>query len=150
MKRVKVFINGCFDSFHTGHMHLFNTVLDIFRDCRMLIAINSDKSVRELKGTDRPYVYLLDRSDNIRKYIDSWCCVNMEYPEVEIRPFSSEEELMYLMEKFNPDVIVKGSDREVKDIKGSDRWPVLVVNRIKDSNGDEISTTRLARKRNEN
>lgn len=149
MKRVKVFINGCFDTFHDGHKYLLNTVLDVFKDCEMLVAINSDRSVKELKGVDRPYDYLLDRSDSIIKYIDSWCCRNMEYPKVKVRPFDTEEELMYIMEKFNPDVIVKGNDREIKDIKGSDRWPVLVVNRIKDSSGNEISTTRLTRNRNE-
>lgn len=143
MSRIKVFTNGCFDLFHDGHRYLLNTILDLFGNCILNVAINSDRSVRELKGDGRPRMSAGERADAICMHVDSWCQKNMEYPELKINVFNTEDILCAIMERFNPDVIVKGNDREIKDVKGSDNWPVLIIPRLKNSSGNYYSTTNI-------
>ena len=59
-----VFTNGCFDVLHRGHVHFLDELRMTYASLPMLIlvALNSDKSIRRLKGRDRPINTLLDRA----------------------------------------------------------------------------------------
>lgn len=143
MERIKTVINGCFDLFHKGHRYFIYKALDITRPKDVLIAINTDESVKRLKGEGRPKVYLADRADAVQRCIDEWTQENLVHVRTKIVPFTTEEELERIIDEFCPTVIVKGSDRpDVREIVGSKRWPTMIIPRISDKHGD-ISTSRI-------
>ena len=102
-----VFTNGCFDILHIGHV-------DYLRKARMLgdclvIGVNSDASVKRLKGNDRPINCLEDRMEILAA---------LEFVDYVI-PF--EEDTPYnLIKKVMPDVLVKGGDYNIENIVGAD------------------------------
>jgi D-beta-D-heptose 7-phosphate kinase/D-beta-D-heptose 1-phosphate adenosyltransferase len=96
MKRVMV--NGTFDILHRGH-------LDLLRFARrqgdqLLVAIDTDRRVKELKGSSRPVNNQADR----RLMLASLRDVDI------VMLFDSKEELIQIMQDYKPDVYVKGSD----------------------------------------
>jgi D-beta-D-heptose 7-phosphate kinase/D-beta-D-heptose 1-phosphate adenosyltransferase len=142
MRGLKVVINGCFDLLHPGHILLIETALHYCFEGKVLVLINSDKSIRELKGLDRPLQEVVVRGHEIEKVAQAWCLSHREYPKVEIVIFNSEDELSKKIDKFEPNMIVKGDDRpDTRDIIGSGRWPILIVPRLKNKFGVEYSTT---------
>jgi len=100
-----VFTNGCFDLFHTGHLKLLR---EAAREGDVLVvAINSDKSVRKLKGRGRPFVSETDRA-NLITALD--CVMYLTVFE--------EDTPLELIRKLKPDVIVKGGDYKAVDVVG--------------------------------
>ena len=102
-----VFTNGCFDILHAGHTRYL-------RDARklgdaLILALNSDSSVRSIKGPMRPIVPEAERAEVVAS-LDS-----VDYVTVfdELTPLE-------LIEFLQPDVIVKGGDWAEKDIVGAE------------------------------
>lgn len=102
-----IFTNGCFDILHKGHVTYLNSAKalgDI-----LIVGLNSDDSVRRLKGENRP---INDHDD--RAYILSALeCVDYVVIFDEDTPYE-------LIERVKPDVLVKGADYEGKEVVGSD------------------------------
>lgn len=139
---MRIILNGCFDLFHDGHKHLITKALQWSDHGTVLILLNSDNSIKRLKGLDRPHNTYDVRKEQILALKSEWCLHNKKYPVFYIVKFNTEKELNKLIDNFEPDLIIKGNDRpDVRDIVGSDNWPVCIVPRLKDKNGD-ISTTR--------
>ena len=91
-------VNGTFDIVHRGHIELLNYAKSL--GDFLLVAIDTDDRVKQLKGKDRPVNNQWDRMfmlDNLRA-VDS------------VRFFNSTEELIEIMKEYKPDVYVKGSD----------------------------------------
>jgi hypothetical protein len=66
------------------------------------------------------------------------------YTTTKIVPFNTEEELAKAINSFCPTVIVKGNDRpDVRKIVGSDKWPVMIIPRMMDDKGNDISTSKI-------
>ncbi len=102
-----VFTNGCFDILHSGHIFYLNEARKL--GDLLFIGINSDASVKRLKGETRPIV-----SEENRKYV----LENLKSVDfVEI--FDEETPYNLILEVF-PDVLVKGGDWDVSEIIGSD------------------------------
>ena len=101
-----VFTNGCFDILHLGHQTYLkqSKALGDF----LIVAINSDESVKLLKGDDRPINNQELRSKNL---------MNLECVD-EVVVFSEETPLK-LIEFLLPDVLTKGGDYNYKNIAGS-------------------------------
>ena len=102
-----VFTNGCFDIIHAGHISYLNeakTLGDI-----LIVGLNSDKSVRRLKGGGRPIV-----SEKDRAYV----LANLKPVDYVI--MFDEDTPYELIKEIKPDVLVKGADYEGKSIVGSD------------------------------
>ncbi|MBI4443864.1 MAG: D-glycero-beta-D-manno-heptose 1-phosphate adenylyltransferase [Acidobacteria bacterium] len=102
-----VFTNGCFDLLHVGHMYLL-------REAKMLgdvliVGLNSDASVRRLKGDGRPIVAADDRADAIAALESVDYLVVFEEPDP-----------MDLLQRIRPDVLVKGNDYAESDVVGAD------------------------------
>lgn len=103
------FINGCFDLFHEGHMNLIEKA---YEHCDCLIAgINSDESVRSLKGPGRPC-----NDAEFRAYTLSAAMRDSDYVFI----FNDERQLLDLIKEINPHVMVKGDTYEHADIVGAD------------------------------
>jgi len=93
-----VMVNGTFDVLHPGHVALLNTARS-YGDY-LIVAIDTDRRVRELKGEQRPINCQTDR----RIMLSALKAVDI------VEFFDSTEELITLMERYQPDVYVKGSD----------------------------------------
>ena len=102
-----VFTNGCFDLFHTGHLKLLTEAARL--GDALIVAINSDSSVKRLKGKGRPFVNEADRA----RLLTALDCVT--YLTV-----FSEDTPLELIEKLKPDVLVKGGDYDERDIVGGE------------------------------
>lgn len=95
---MRVMVNGTFDIVHRGHIEMLNYAKSL--GDFLLVAIDTDRRVKELKGEQRPINNQWDRMfmlDNLRA-VDS------------VRFFDSKEELIDIMKEYKPDVYVKGSD----------------------------------------
>jgi rfaE bifunctional protein nucleotidyltransferase chain/domain len=105
-KRV-VFTNGCFDIIHVGHVKYLDRAKGL--GDILVIGLNSDRSVRKLKGRSRPVNSEKDRAEVLSalKSVDYVTIFGEDTPEK-------------LIMKLRPDVLVKGGDWKVKDIVGGD------------------------------
>ena len=101
-----VFTNGCFDLLHKGHIDLLNKA-STFGDI-LIVGLNSDNSVKTLKGKDRPIENERRRSKKLLEIS------NVDYVII----FNSETPRDLIM-KIMPDVLVKGGDYSIDDIVGS-------------------------------
>ena len=104
--RLKVgFTNGCFDILHIGHLH----TLDFARShCdRLIVAINSDASVRRLKGPTRP----INGQDDRARMLAALTCVDAVIVFDEDTPAE-------IIDALQPDLLVKGADYAVGEIVG--------------------------------
>jgi D-beta-D-heptose 7-phosphate kinase/D-beta-D-heptose 1-phosphate adenosyltransferase len=93
-----VMVNGTFDVLHPGHVALLNTARS-YGDY-LIVAIDTDRRVKELKGEQRPI-----NNQNDRRIM----LANLKSVDI-VELFDSKEELIELMKKYKPDVYVKGSD----------------------------------------
>ena len=93
-----VMVNGTFDVLHPGHVALLNTARS-YGD-HLIVAIDTDRRVKELKGEDRP----------INNQNDRWIMLSALKAVDIVEFFDSTEDLVKLMERYQPDVYVKGSD----------------------------------------
>ena len=93
-----VMVNGTFDVLHPGHIALLNSARS-YGDW-LVVAIDTDRRVKELKGDKRPV-----NNQNDRKVMLS----NLKAVDIVVF-FDSTEELIDIMKLYKPDVYVKGSD----------------------------------------
>ena len=100
-----VFTNGCFDILHRGHITYLQQAASLGN--RLIIGLNSDKSVKRLKGEERPVNGELDRAF----ILDSLRMVD----EVVIFEEDTPEKLLSLLK---PDILAKGGDYKVEEIAG--------------------------------
>lgn len=100
-----VFTNGCFDLLHPGHVHLLNQAKAL--GDRLVVAINSDDSVRRLKGSGRPILSERDRAS----LVASLDCVDL----VVLFESDTPDELLKCI---RPHILVKGSDYKHEQVLG--------------------------------
>jgi len=100
----KVIVNGTFDILHRGHLEMLHYAKS--QGDYLLVCIDSDARVKELKGATRPINTQTDR----QFMLNSLKCVD----HVEI--FNTREELVDLIKLYKPNIMVKGSDWRGKSI----------------------------------
>lgn len=125
----KVWMNGCFDVLHHAHFKMIEFA-STFGEL-VVIGIDSDRRVKELKGNDRPF-----HSEEERKY-------NLERIKgvSKVIIFDSEILLDAAIKTFKPDVFVIGSDYKDKKIIGSEHSKSMVYfNRMEDFSTTKILT----------
>ena len=121
----KIIVNGSFDILHLGHIKLLNYAKSL--GDYLLVAVDTDKRISQLKGSDRPYNSEIERVtllDNI-KAVDEVCV------------FNSKEELISIIKNYEPDVMVKGSDYRDRYLAEQE-----YCKEIRFVERDEYSTTR--------
>jgi len=101
-----VFVNGCFDVLHRGHLELISYARSL--GDKLIVAIDSDHKVTQMKGGDRPINNLNDRKYFLLKLEDV----------DEVRDFDTEQELENLINSLTPDIMVVGSDWKGRHIVG--------------------------------
>ncbi len=102
-----VFTNGCFDLIHIGHIRCLEKAKEL--GDLLFVAINSDSSVRSIKGPKRPVIPQEERAE----IIASLACVDFVTIFNEPDPYN-------LIKELQPDVLVKGGDWKPDEIVGSD------------------------------
>jgi len=102
-----VFTNGCFDILHKGHVRYLNQARSL--GDVLIVGINSDSSVREIKGPSRPIVPESERAE----VLAALGCVDYVFIFADPTPERVIEALV-------PDVLVKGADWKISEIIGRD------------------------------
>ncbi len=102
-----VFTNGCFDILHRGHAEYLEQAKSL--GDLLVVGVNSDESVKRLKGDDRPINNESDRAFMLDKL-----------KPVDLVTIFTEDTPFNLISEVIPDVLVKGGDWKDKDIVGSD------------------------------
>lgn len=108
MKSEKVvFTNGCFDILHRGHIEYLAAAADLGN--RLIIGLNSDASVKKLKGEGRPINSIDDRALALASlhFVDAVIEFNEETP-------------LNLIHQLEPNVLAKGGDYTIETIVGAD------------------------------
>ncbi len=128
-KKKIVFTNGCFDLLHVGHVKLFKRAKSL-GDC-LVVAVNSDDSLKRLKGSSRPLVPQKERAE-----------VLAALEPVDYVVIFSEDTPLETIQALKPDILIKGADYELSQIVG--RGFVKKIVRFPLIKG--ISTTNLIQK----
>jgi D-glycero-beta-D-manno-heptose 1-phosphate adenylyltransferase len=102
-----VFTNGCFDILHAGHVRYLSEARS-YGDI-LVVGLNSDKSVKLIKGEKRPIIPELQRAEVLAGL---WC--------VDYVTLFHESDPLKLIEKLRPDILVKGADWAEDQIVGAD------------------------------
>jgi len=130
---ITVWVNGCFDILHPGHIELFKVAK--FLGDRLIVGVDEDEKVKKDKGFDRPINSLSFRKTMLEsiRYIDA------------VLPFGSRSELENLIQLYSPDILLVGSDWRDGDVVGRQyAKEVRFFNRI-----GNYSTTNIISKINE-
>lgn len=102
-----VFTNGCFDLLHYGHVQYLQEAKE--KGDILIVAINSDSSIKKIKGPKRPIIQEKDRLATIA------ALASVDY----VVKFSTDTPLS-LIKMFKPDILIKGSDWNKDAIVGAD------------------------------
>lgn len=102
-----VFSNGCFDIIHPGHAQYLAAAAAL--GSRLVIGVNTDESVKRLKGAARPVI-----SENER------CLLLASFQFVDAVCLFDEDTPLKLIESIIPDILVKGKDYTIDQIVGAD------------------------------
>jgi D-beta-D-heptose 7-phosphate kinase/D-beta-D-heptose 1-phosphate adenosyltransferase len=125
-----VWVNGCFDILHPGHIELFKIAKSL--GDRLIVGIDTDEKIKHDKGPKRPINALSFRKTMLEsiRYIDV------------VVAFDTNEELSGLIELYSPDVLIVGSDWKRGKVVGSEHAKsVRFLNRV-----GSYSTTEIIRK----
>ena len=100
-----VFTNGCFDIIHVGHIRYLSKAKEL--GDILIVGLNSDESVKKLKGDNRPINSFEDRAILLSslRFVDSVIMFKEQTPD-------------NLIKKIVPDILVKGGDYKLEDIVG--------------------------------
>lgn len=125
-----VMTNGCFDILHSGHVSYLKQAAEL--GDRLIVAVNSDESVKRLKGPTRP----INPSEQRMTVLAELASVDWVVEFTEDTP-------LRLIEALAPDILVKGGDYKVEEIAGSDSviangGEVIILDFI-----DGVSTTKI-------
>jgi rfaE bifunctional protein nucleotidyltransferase chain/domain len=101
-----VFTNGCFDILHLGHVDYLEKARET--GTKMIVAVNSDASVRTLKGPERPVN---------NEYARARIIASLQFVDLVI--VFNEETPLELITQLMPDILVKGDDYTIATIVGS-------------------------------
>ena len=116
-----VFTNGCFDLVHRGHLEVLANTADL--GDKLIIGLNSDSSIKDLKGKNRPII-----DENSRAIL----LASLQFVDAIV--FFSDETPLNLIETLVPDILAKGGDYKVTEISGHE----VVL-----ENGGEVVTVPL-------
>lgn len=101
------FTNGCFDCLHPGHLHILRQAR---KSCqRLVVGVNTDTSVKRLKGDTRPL-----QTEEVR------AAILEALPEVDLVVLFDEDTPFNLIQAIMPDVLVKGADYTIDKVVGAD------------------------------
>lgn len=128
--------NGCFDLLHVGHVRYLRAAREL--GGKLVVAVNSDDSVRALKGEGRPVMPAEERAEILAALSDVDAVV--VFPEKDVRP---------IIREIRPDFHAKGTDYTAENVPERDEVEacggrVVIVGDPKNHSATEIIRTRLS------
>ncbi len=129
--KVIAFTNGCFDILHWGHVSYLESAKEKGRNRILVVGLNSDRSVRGLKGPERPIVPQEERA----RVLAALACVDFVTFFDEPTPYD-------LIKALGPDILIKGADWKGKRVAGDDAVKKVEFIRYVDG----LSTTNIIKK----
>lgn len=136
IKHFFIFANGCFDLFHAGHAYMLNNMKSTCSlNSKLVVGINSDRSVRSIKGSHRPIMPHRQRAYTVA------CHEAVDYVFI----YNNKTAIKYLKE-LQPDFWCKGADYTLetlnkKELKAKGRAKIKFIPFV-----DNISTTGIIEK----
>lgn len=124
-----VFTNGCFDILHVGHVSYLEQAARLGR--HLIVGLNTDASVKRLKGATRPLNHELDRA----RVLAALACVDAVV-------LFDEDTPTELVKKIRPDILVKGGDYKPEEVAGREYAGEVQIIKFEDG----YSTTGLLEK----
>ena len=124
-----VFTNGCFDILHAGHVQYLQQAAQLGN--HLIIGVNTDDSVRRLKGQTRPFNHETDRARLLASLRD-----------VDAVALFGEDTPTELIKKIRPDILVKGGDYKKEEVNGREYARTVEILPFKEG----YSTTGLVEK----
>ena len=121
-----VFTNGCFDILHSGHIELFKFCHDKKRPRQVVVGLNSDNSIRALKGLNRPIISEEDRAAVLLAI--QWIDYVIIFDTISVFP---------LIEVLKPQVLVKGGNYSIKSCAVDDQ---IIGQEFVESYGGKVMT----------
>jgi D-glycero-beta-D-manno-heptose 1-phosphate adenylyltransferase len=127
--------NGCFDLLHVGHVRYLHAAKEL--GGRLVVALNSDESVRSLKGEGRPLMPAEERAEILAALADVDAVVI--FPEPDVRA---------IIREIHPDIQAKGTDYTAESVPEADAvreygGRVAIVGDPKNHSASDIIRTRL-------
>lgn len=130
-----VFTNGCFDILHLGHVHYLSAAKDL--GDILVIGLNSDDSVKRLKGENRPM-----NTQHARALL----LAALQFVDFVI--IFDEDTPLNLIQQITPHVLVKGGDYKIEDVVGAE-WVMAHGGKVEIVDFVEgYSSTNLIKKKN--
>ena len=129
------FANGCFDLLHVGHVRYLHAAKEL--GGRLVVALNSDESVRSLKGEGRPLMPAEERAEILAALAD-----------VDAVVIFRERDVRAIIREIHPDIHAKGTDYTAESVPEGDvvreyGGRVAIVGDPKNHSASEIIRTRL-------
>jgi len=127
---MRVMVNGTFDILHRGHIEMLNYAKQ--QGDYLLVAIDTDRRVKELKGPSRP----INNQEDRKFHLENLKAVD------QVLFFDSKEDLIDIMKSYKPDIYVKGSDWQGKSVEAANYCEqVIFYSRV----GDYSTTNTILR-----
>ena len=121
-----IFTNGCFDILHRGHIELFKFCRSQQAHKQVVVGVNSDKSIRELKGSDRPIMLEEDR-----------IAVLLAIQWIDYIIIFDTKSVLPLIEALKPSFLIKGGSYSTKPCAVADQ---IVGQEFVESYGGKVIT----------
>jgi len=120
-----IFTNGCFDILHIGHVEMLKFCKSL--GGKVVVGLNSDDSVKKLKGSKRPINNQNERKTILEsiKYVDEVIIFDEETP-------------LRIIQQLKPDIIVKSSDYKEEQVVGNTISKVVLFPYMKDKSTTNI------------
>jgi|TARA_Y100000034_G_scaffold106995_1_gene136139 D-beta-D-heptose 7-phosphate kinase / D-beta-D-heptose 1-phosphate adenosyltransferase len=112
-----IFTNGCFDIIHRGHIELLRYCHSLGES--VIVGINSDESIKKLKGKNRP----INNQEDRKFLLESLKYVSEVVVFDEDTPYN-------LIKSIRPDIIIKGGDYQIEEVVGNDICKVVIFDYI--------------------
>jgi D-beta-D-heptose 7-phosphate kinase/D-beta-D-heptose 1-phosphate adenosyltransferase len=110
---MNIWVNGCFDILHVGHLNLLEYAKNLvdpktnhLRLNRLIVGIDSDRRVKELKGGNRP----INNQEDRKRMLEALACVD------EVVIYDSKDQLCDYIQLFDIDYMVIGEDYKIKGV----------------------------------
>ena len=121
-----IFTNGCFDILHRGHIELFKFCRSQHDHNQVVVGVNSDKSIRELKGSGRPMMLEKDR-----------VAVLLAIQWIDYVVIFDSKSVLPLIEEIKPAILIKGGSYSNKPCATADQ---IVGQKFVESYGGKVIT----------